>query len=135
MKLHEVLSDALRYLEMAEKDPNIWIDMRTWFDWLDVDKTQCSVCLAGAYFCKGVINPELAFDSSAIEAEEGEEYSHALGALNALRQGCIEDALDILGITATGQVPTFTVYKYTDDSAGFRRDMREILDYLKSNDY
>lgn len=127
MKLHEALKEALMYLEMAERNPSITVDMRTWFDWENEDeRTRCSVCLAGAYFCKGIVNPELSFD-----AEEGTIYD----VIDELRCGDVERALRIFGVFPEKQVPNFKVCWYADNPVRFKREMNEISEYLESNNY
>lgn len=133
-RLHEVLRDALRYLDMAEKDPDITVNMGYWFDWLDEDRTRCSVCLAGAYFCEGVINPEL---SLRMHSDDADDYatSAKLKSINSLRTGYLTDALDFLGIIPNEPAPPFVVCNYGKDAVQFKRDMNKILEYLVSQDY
>ncbi len=128
MKLHEVLKEAMAYFEMCEADSNISIDMTHWHEWLNEEKTLCSVCLAGAYLCKGIINPELSMCDMRVNGG-----IHI--AIDELRCGNVSAALRFMGVEPPKSGTDFEVCPYKEDAFQFKRDMNRILDWLTKNDY
>ena len=133
MKLHELLHDALHFFELCEWNTDININMTRWFQWeVGSDRTRCSVCLAGAYFCRGVV-----VDPSVEESSlwENNELKTRLYALDSLRRGDVAGALEYFDITPPITPVPFVVASYKGDGAQFMRSMQGILDYLKDRDY
>ncbi len=120
-KPSELIRLALKDLEACELDPKYQINMDSWHAPID---GKCAVCLAGAVMARTLdISP-----TRRVSPEDlGVDLFCRLSALDCLRIGCLENALQSLGIDAPPQLPkTVTTVDYHQDPNDFKNDMFEL---------
>ena len=125
-KLSEAILVALRDLEACIQDPRYTIDFNSWHQiHLNQFNQQltCSVCLAGSVMAKSLdAEYGVSLEPSVFEEE------NMLMALDKVRRGYIEDALDQLEIESDIE----DTYVPQDDYPAFVIKMKEISELLKS---
>lgn len=142
-----LLELGLEDLEKSEKSKNIEIDMGTWWSG-DTLKGPCSACLAGCVllnrFPKKITEKikrgkyDLRYsDIKNLKGKIGVfPLNSALQALDAFKDGEIYDALRYLSIFAPNNIEIYHLkYNTTYDESPelFKRNMREIIKWLKAN--
>lgn len=131
---------ALKDLEACEKDPKYSICMADWHS-PDPESGMCYVCFAGSVIAKSLKS------SPADMREPADFFSYGDGlpnkdlrgpleALEAFRTGQIAHGLYRMGVVPSKPVKfEITVpFAYEENPEAFKATMRELADYLESQD-
>ena len=138
-KLSDELTQALEDLESCEASPNYEIDMGHWHVGRKEGDAVCVVCLAGAYLAQtGKANIAL----NLSPADMSNKMSRKMSALNKLRMGKIELALDQRSASGrwsradrlenVGLPSSLAVTGYEEDPDQFKQHMREFAELLRA---
>lgn len=131
-KPSKLLAVALEDLEKMEKTEGYAIHMNDWHWpeplWKDGDQigTVCKVCFAGSVMARrGKVLPTRDVQPESFSPKLRKKFY----ALNAFREGCIEEGLNYLGID---DVPpclreNYGATQYRDDPARFKKEMRQLI--------
>lgn len=138
-KPSQLIRIAIDDLVKAEK--KFSIDMSQWVAATDKNK-KCVVCFAGSVMtgtlkCKlpSLSNSPDEYGYSALSPDDFPE-SEALYALNAFREGKIEDAFSYLGINFPDNFENYIkVVDYHRNKALFKKQMRELANALEKEGY
>lgn len=135
-KLSDLLDLALEDLEKAEADPDMRIDMATWYDReYPEDRIApgiCSVCMAGTVLAQ---RANLPMGAVYIDPSDfSDEIRGKLYAINSLRMGYVYDAFCKLGLKIPAELEyVYFVYSYEGNPTKFKRDMKEISKLLREH--
>ncbi len=125
LKLSELIRLALADLLKVERDKRYVVNMGVWH----IPNGVCQVCMAGAVIAK-TLGINYMVDDGAVA---GEEYWPQYAALNDIRLGDIDDALQWSGERAAsyGLPHTVGVTCYETNRLQWRRDMFKITRMLE----
>jgi hypothetical protein len=145
-KLSTLLRLALKDLARAERSKRYVINMGTWHEPVQAydastgscqETGKCQVCLAGSVIA-GTLNADLSECVEPCDYEVGRDCTtvNKLYALNSIRQGHIQSALQSIGRLkmwhAHKTLPSsIDVTKYESDPKLWRRQMNNIIKLLK----
>jgi hypothetical protein len=125
-KPSELIRVALADLEKCELDDSYRISMKVWHE-MAKGEPVCVVCLAGSVMAKTLgIQREESNPWTVLEHDDDTK----LDALNYLRAGDVEYALEALGFASNLQDRLVTPYEV--DSAAFKSDMLAIAAELEA---
>lgn len=141
-KLWELLEVAIEDLKSVQRRKNVTINMDTWVEVGDDGKT-CSSCMAGAVMINS-LNMIKDFDFTGMSIDPtidaSEDVSNKLLAINFLREGEIQEAMDVMNIEYSNHNPLVEITSYHPvndyhkDRKRFFQDMNDLKGYLKELD-
>ena len=132
----ELLALALMDLEKAEESPDhiVYMDV-----WMGLYQEKCYVCLAGSVlaFSQHIkpeklheINGELHGSSRCLRGLD-EDTFNKLDALDTMRLGYLNQALDRMGVHLAKPVQEVAIIPYDMNKEEFKKCMRRQIDILK----
>jgi hypothetical protein len=127
----DLLTVALVDLAAAEQNPRYRINMGTWH--VPEEDGRCMICLAGATMAGTLgMNPSKELDPSDAEVLE-EGLGDKLKALDSLRTGELEEAMEILGMELPDHLAAcHRIPRYEVDRTGFHRELTKLAGLMKS---
>jgi hypothetical protein len=130
-KLSECIRLALKDEQIMHDSPFYEMDMEVYHQIRDDEHSVCSVCFAGAVIAGTLNTPH---DKYVNPINFDEHTANRLYALDYIRTGYIEDALDQLEVSSeTHFMPdTKKVRFYNSNRKGWRRDMLTIANELQA---
>ena len=141
-RLSVILRIALHELKLVEKSKRFVVDMSDWCA-MYVGSKECRVCLAGSCMVgmydwrekllKGGIRCG-EFGLSPSDFRGHDRSAQKFEALNALRVGGVQDAVDILGLGLSCQCLDRDVVSYDEDSKKWREQMEQLVRDLEGLD-
>ena len=128
-KLSDLIEVALDDLEKTAVDPRYRVNMNTWHT---PHKGVCHVCLAGA-----VMAQTLKLDPVVDYVRDRSLYAvdRKLSALNNVRLGSVQLALDNMGFKDAPHWSRMEVPHYNVDAAGFKTTLRQLATELRAKGY
>lgn len=142
-RLWQFAEHALADLEAVEQDPRYEVEMGVWHSPAHHNNGKCVVCFAGAVMAKTYQVPPT-WDLSPSEMACNSQERRALCALDALRQGHIDDAvenyhmhlMEVDSLTDEffdGRWDDWPQYN-PDNPERFKAYVRDVIEFLKSKD-
>lgn len=131
-KPSDLIELALADLEKCEADPRYRIDMNVWHR----PNGHCAVCFAGSVMAQslGVDPRDCVMFTDEDDVEFGDELMAKFHALNEFRGGYVWEGLNELRIVKPARLDNFfIVTPYTKSRDGFRADMRDLAEHLRSH--
>lgn len=132
-KASELLALALAELRRVEQDSRYRIDMKKWHI-PSMDRSVCSVCLAGAVLAGHLPPSEIVGD---VDGRFDPETAVRLQAIDLLRCGAVKTAVRVLGqVSVGGNLPRNRYIPNYDESPElFRTCLAELLHELCDGGY
>jgi hypothetical protein len=135
-KLSDLLELSLNDLDLVEKDPLYTVNMRYWHDNNNTEYASTGTCLvglAGAWLSKSCGAEVDTFICPTMLPRRAE---NAMLAINACRIGQIDDAVALFyGAEECYRVPReykdFDVTRYSQNPVDFKKEMRELVNFLR----
>jgi len=123
-----LIRDAIKDLELQEKQEGVKIEMNSWHD--PYGGGACHQCLAGSVMAR-----RLGVDTGAVAFPDNfpDDVRDRLRALEELRCGAIGDAYVYLGLEHPDTLPRDTcIPSYRDDPDDFKESMLALADQLEA---